>query len=131
MALTNKTIIITGASSGIGAVAARLFASEGANVVLAARRTEELRSVAEDIAQSGGRVVWRSGDVLDESYLAMLTVLALQNFGSLHGAVARRLLRRGEPDIGGSPPRCSRDLPADHAIPPRCLAAGASELSPF
>ena len=88
MALTNKTIIITGASSGIGAAAARLFASEGANVVLAARRTEELRSVAEDIAQSGGRVVWRSGDVLDESYLAMLTELALQNFGSLHGAVA-------------------------------------------
>jgi NAD(P)-dependent dehydrogenase (short-subunit alcohol dehydrogenase family) len=86
MELTNKTIIVTGASSGIGAAAARLFASEGANVVLAARRIDELRSVAEDIARSGGRVVWRSGDVLDEAYPAMLTELALQNFGSLHGA---------------------------------------------
>ncbi|MDM9623740.1 SDR family oxidoreductase [Rhizobium sp. S96] len=86
MELTNKTIIVTGASSGIGAAAARLFASEGANVVLAARRSDELRSVAEDITRSGGRAVWRSGDVLDGAYLAMLTELALQSFGGLNGA---------------------------------------------
>lgn len=86
MELTNKTIIVTGASSGIGAAAARLFAAEGANVVLAARRTDELRSVAEEITGSGGRAVWRSGDVLDQAYPAMLAELALQSFGSLHGA---------------------------------------------
>ena len=44
MELASKTIIITGASSGIGAAAARLFASEGANVVLGARRSGDRRS---------------------------------------------------------------------------------------
>jgi len=42
MELESKTIIVSGASSGIGAAAARLFASEGANVVLGARRSAEL-----------------------------------------------------------------------------------------
>ncbi|TCL62684.1 SDR family NAD(P)-dependent oxidoreductase [Rhizobium sp. BK251] len=54
MELANKTVIVTGASSEIGAAAPRLFASEGANVVLAARRPDELRSVAEDIIRGGG-----------------------------------------------------------------------------
>ena len=40
--LSNKTAIITGASSGIGRAAARLFASAGASLVLGARRAEEL-----------------------------------------------------------------------------------------
>jgi len=43
MELKDKTILITGASSGIGAAAAILFASEGANVVLGARREAELK----------------------------------------------------------------------------------------
>jgi NAD(P)-dependent dehydrogenase (short-subunit alcohol dehydrogenase family) len=42
MELKNKSIIVTGASSGIGAAAALLFAAEGANVVLGARRPAEL-----------------------------------------------------------------------------------------
>ena len=48
--LTGKTILITGASSGIGESAAHLFAREGANVVITARRKAELDRVAEDIA---------------------------------------------------------------------------------
>lgn len=43
MELESKTIIVTGASSGIGAAAALLFASEGANVVLGARRSGSLK----------------------------------------------------------------------------------------
>ena len=46
MELKNKSIIITGASSGIGAAAALLFAAEGANVVLGARRAAELETLA-------------------------------------------------------------------------------------
>jgi len=45
MELENKSIIITGASSGIGAAAASLFAAEGANVVLGARRSAELEAL--------------------------------------------------------------------------------------
>ncbi|MFN3628023.1 MAG: SDR family NAD(P)-dependent oxidoreductase, partial [Parvibaculum sp.] len=86
MELANKTLIVTGASSGIGAAAARLFASEGANVVLAARRSGELQSIAEDITRCGGSVAYCAGDVLDQDYAGALTELALQRFGSLHGA---------------------------------------------
>ena len=106
MELANKTLIVTGASSGIGAAAARLFASEGANVVLAARRSDELQSVAEDITRGGGSVVYRAGDVLDEAYAGVLTELALDRFQApIHAyltahfltarAAGRHMTRRG------------------------------------
>lgn len=49
----NKTAVITGASSGIGAELARRFAREGARLALVARREERLRALAEDIAAAG------------------------------------------------------------------------------
>jgi NAD(P)-dependent dehydrogenase (short-subunit alcohol dehydrogenase family) len=87
MELQNKNIIITGASSGIGAAAARLFAQEGANIVLGARRQRELTSLADEINQeSGGRAVVLSGDVSDPLYASSLVELAEQEFGGLDGA---------------------------------------------
>ncbi|MGH8812432.1 MAG: SDR family NAD(P)-dependent oxidoreductase, partial [Advenella sp.] len=56
MELKNKSIIITGASSGIGAAAAALFAAEGANVVLGARRGAELDALAKQIEGTGKAV---------------------------------------------------------------------------
>ena len=52
--LQDKVCVITGASSGIGAAAAELFAAEGAKVVLAARREDKLNAVAARIAAKGG-----------------------------------------------------------------------------
>jgi NADP-dependent 3-hydroxy acid dehydrogenase YdfG len=66
MELENKSIIITGASSGIGAAAASLFAAEGANVVLGARRSDELEIIASAINRNSGRAVFLAGDVKDE-----------------------------------------------------------------
>ena len=86
MELKDKTVIITGASSGIGAAAAELFAGEGAKVVLGARRQAELDSVAEGIRQAGGSAVVLAGDVTDERYADALVTLALQEFGRLDGA---------------------------------------------
>jgi len=53
--MSDRVVMITGASSGIGAAAARLFAEHGAAVVLTARRREQLASVAEEIEAKGGR----------------------------------------------------------------------------
>lgn len=53
--LTGKVVLITGASRGIGAAAGRLFAREGATVVLAARGTDALDRLVEEIRSSGGR----------------------------------------------------------------------------
>ncbi len=86
MELKDKTIIISGASSGIGAAAALLFASEGANVVLGARREARLKSIVGQIEQSNGRAVYLAGDVRDEAFAKGLVDLAEQRFGGLDGA---------------------------------------------
>lgn len=86
MELNEKTIIVTGASSGIGAAAACLFAAEGANVVLGARRKDELAALADRINSGNGRAVYLRGDVTEAAYGEALMELALREFGGLHGA---------------------------------------------
>lgn len=86
MQLRDQTIVITGASSGIGAAAARLFASEGAKLVLGARRAEALERVAEEIREAGGEAEAVPGDVTDAAYAAELVERAEARFGGLDGA---------------------------------------------
>lgn len=69
MSVAGKVIIVTGASSGIGASTARLLASEGAFVILAARRADMLATVEREITSQGGKAravptdVTRDGDI--------------------------------------------------------------------
>ena len=86
MQLDNKTIIITGASSGIGAAAACTFARSGANIVLGARRAERLDALVARISGTGARAVALAGDVKDDRYNAELVALARFEFGGLDGA---------------------------------------------
>lgn len=86
MELKDKTIIITGASSGIGAAAALLFAAEGANVVMGARRRDELNRLAGQITQSNGKAIVLAGDVTDGDFAKDLVDLAITTFGGLDGA---------------------------------------------
>lgn len=86
MLLDGKTIIVTGASSGIGAAAAGLFASNGANLVLGARREENLRRISDTIRQNGGDVVYVAGDVSDEQFAVALVEKAHEKFHGLDGA---------------------------------------------
>ena len=86
MQLAHQTIIITGASSGIGEAAARLFAEEGANLILGARRQAQLESLAEEIGSNGTSVSILAGDVREESYAKALVDLALEHFDQLNGA---------------------------------------------
>lgn len=86
MLLNEKTIIVTGASSGIGAAAARLFAANGAKLVLGARRAGMLESIVEEIVSAGGDAVSLAGDVGDGTYAAALVELAEKRFGGLDGA---------------------------------------------
>jgi NAD(P)-dependent dehydrogenase (short-subunit alcohol dehydrogenase family) len=82
-ALANKVAIVTGASSGIGRAAAKLFAAEGAKVVVAARRRQELDSLVGEIARSGGQAVACPGDVKDEALHVWLVETAVREFGGL------------------------------------------------
>ncbi|MCO8017809.1 SDR family oxidoreductase [Brevundimonas diminuta] len=86
-ALSNKVVIITGASSGIGAAAARLFAREGAAVVVTARREAELSALVSAIEAEGGRAVAVQGDIRDEALAERLVQTAVERFGGLNIAL--------------------------------------------
>lgn len=76
----DKTVIITGASSGIGAATARAFAAAGANVVLAARNQAKLVAVASTIA---GRTLVVPTDVSDRSAIERLVAETVATFGGV------------------------------------------------
>ncbi|WP_299371416.1 SDR family oxidoreductase [uncultured Kiloniella sp.] len=81
--LENRVAIITGASSGIGYAAAKLFAEEGAKVVVGARRQQELDKLIEEIRVAGGQGIAVAGDVTDESYAEALVEVATGTYGKL------------------------------------------------
>lgn len=81
--LQNKVAIITGASSGIGRVAAQVFAREGASLVIGARRQSELDKLVEDVQSKGGKAVALAGDVREEDYARALVETAHSHFGGL------------------------------------------------
>ena len=86
-ALTDKVAIISGASSGVGAAAARLFAHEGAAVVVTARREAELAALVAVIEAEGGRAVGVPGDIRDEALAERLVRTAVERFGGLDVAL--------------------------------------------
>lgn len=81
--LNEKVAIVTGASSGIGYATARLFASEGAKVVVTARRQNELDRLVAEIIRDGGEAVALAGDVKEEAGAEALVRLAVETFGGL------------------------------------------------
>lgn len=83
MQLENKSIVVTGASSGMGAEIVRLFAQEGANVIAVARRAERLASLVESLKDAPGKVVAFAGDVSKREDAESMIDAAVQNFGKL------------------------------------------------
>jgi len=82
-ALEGKVAIVTGASSGIGYATARLFAREGARVVVGARRQAELDALVAEIELFGGAAIALAGDVRDEAFARALVETAMDGFGGL------------------------------------------------
>ena len=79
----NKVVIVTGATSGIGKVAARAFAKEGAKVVLAARRAEEGLQVAQSIKDAGGEALFIKTDVANSDDVANMVAKTIEAYGKL------------------------------------------------
>ena len=81
--LSGKVAIVTGASSGIGRATAKLFAQEGAKVVVGARREAELKELVREIRAAGGEALALAGDVQSEQYAKDLVAAAEKQFGRL------------------------------------------------
>lgn len=81
--LEGQVAVITGASSGIGAGAAKLFAREGAKVVLFARRPELLQKMAADIRSQGGECIAVAGDVTSQEDCSRVIRETIAAFGRI------------------------------------------------
>jgi short-subunit dehydrogenase len=79
--LKNQVIVITGASSGIGLVTARLAAKGGAKLVLAARSEGPLRQLTEEITKAGGKAAYVVADVGVRDQVHEIARVAIERFG--------------------------------------------------
>ena len=83
MSFENKTVIITGAGSGIGAQTAKQFVAHGANVVLNGRSAENLQTVANTIDPAGSKTLVHAGDISQVSTSKSLVAATTERFGGV------------------------------------------------
>ena len=84
--LAGRVILVTGASSGIGAAAVRRFAAEGALVAAAARRTDRIDALAAELRAAGGEAIAVPCDVTDDRSVEAAVREVVRAFGRLDGA---------------------------------------------
>lgn len=92
-----KSVLITGASSGFGAHFARVLASEGAKVGLAARRVDVLEEIAAEIRKAGGTAVTTKLDVSDSASVKQAVQAIVDAFGRIDVLVNNSGISIGKP----------------------------------
>jgi NADP-dependent 3-hydroxy acid dehydrogenase YdfG len=81
--IKDKVVVITGASSGLGEATARLLSAEGATVVLAARRADRIKGLADELESQGGKALAVATDVTDRQQVKALVDKAVETYGQI------------------------------------------------
>lgn len=81
--IENKVIVITGASSGLGEATAKFLATQGASVVLGARRADRLAAIVNEITANGGKAVYQTTDVTRKADVQALVDKAVNTYGKI------------------------------------------------
>ena len=81
--IERKVVDITGASSGLGEAAARFLSTQGASVVLGARRSDRIKSLANQLTASGGKALAVPTDVTHSDQVTKLVNTAVQTYGRI------------------------------------------------
>lgn len=81
--LRGRVALITGASSGIGEALARALAGRGAHVALAARRTDRVRALADELSAGGTEAMPITADVRDEAAVQAMVAATVERFGGM------------------------------------------------
>jgi len=81
--IAGKVVVITGASSGLGAATARHLSAEGASVALGARRAARIQSLADELTGRGGHALALVTDVTDRAQVQRLVDAAVETFGRI------------------------------------------------
>jgi NADP-dependent 3-hydroxy acid dehydrogenase YdfG len=102
--ISNKVVVITGASSGLGEATARLLSARGARVVLGARREDRILNLARELTGGGGKAIAVTTDVTDRTQVKNLVDSAVREFGRVDvminnaGLMPQALLERLQVD---------------------------------
>ncbi|GAA0932691.1 SDR family oxidoreductase [Pseudonocardia zijingensis] len=93
--LAGKSVLVVGASTGIGAESARLFAAEGASVMLVARSEERLRDLTKELTGAGHDAAYVVGDIAVADDVARAVDETVDRFGRLDGALNNAAIGQG------------------------------------
>jgi NAD(P)-dependent dehydrogenase (short-subunit alcohol dehydrogenase family) len=123
MRLEGKIAVVTGGGTGIGAATARLFASEGAHVVVTGRRPQPLSEVAREI---DGHAV--PADATDPGHAARVVDGALEHFGGLDIVVANAATGEGHDALEVTDEAWQRVIDVNLSSPMRIARAALSSM---